>query len=522
MWSPDSARLAFLWNDSAMPFRDVWIVAAGGGQPRRLTDMDKSFPEPDPPTGTSLTNLMAKAAARSRGGVGGILWAPDGQSLVLGYRGDIFRINADGQGLARVQQGGGRKSSLAFSPDGRFLSFLQNGDLWLWDQARSYLVRATRVGVPTITTVPSGGRFSVPDVEFSEYQWSPDGRHIALQYFDRRNMRKVPLPYYLGDETSVNLTRRGYPGDEDEIRALAIYSRGRRRAPLRRSPGPDAAFHSRVRLVARRQVPATSNRTRTTPRIAGSISCRRMAGRCGRCGTIAESAASTRSSPRGGAATGRPSSSSPTPTSATVWRRLPLDGRPPTPLTTGDWDVVGERGAPTLGTSPKTKEIFFVSTQKSPYERQVARMPEAGGASRQSPRWLACTSRSCLPMVRRWRSFSSNDVTPTELYIVDAQRGGAEQRITRSPPKEFYSYKWVQPRYVTFKSRIDNYTLHGPHRRAANLDRRRKYPVVLGPVYSNTVRNEWRGFNNTLQQFMSQGGVHRPPGRHPRQHRLRA
>ena len=119
-----------------MPFRDVWIVAASGGPPRRVTDMARSFPEPEPPAGTSLTDLMAKAAARSRGGVSEIIWAPDGQSLLLGYRGDIFRVGADGQGLTRVQQGGGRKSSLAFSPDGRFLSFLQGGDLWLWDQAR--------------------------------------------------------------------------------------------------------------------------------------------------------------------------------------------------------------------------------------------------------------------------------------------------------------------------------------------------------------------------------------------------
>jgi dipeptidyl-peptidase-4 len=39
VWSPDSTRLAFLWNDQAMPFHDVWVVDAGGGQPRKLTNL---------------------------------------------------------------------------------------------------------------------------------------------------------------------------------------------------------------------------------------------------------------------------------------------------------------------------------------------------------------------------------------------------------------------------------------------------------------------------------------------------
>ena len=25
VWSPDGTRLAFLWNDQAMPFHDVWV-----------------------------------------------------------------------------------------------------------------------------------------------------------------------------------------------------------------------------------------------------------------------------------------------------------------------------------------------------------------------------------------------------------------------------------------------------------------------------------------------------------------
>src|SRR5918999_6199933 len=43
VWSPDGTRIAFLWNDKGMPFRDLWVVAADGTAPKRLTDIAAAF-----------------------------------------------------------------------------------------------------------------------------------------------------------------------------------------------------------------------------------------------------------------------------------------------------------------------------------------------------------------------------------------------------------------------------------------------------------------------------------------------
>ena len=56
------------------------------------------------------------------------------------------------------------------------------------------------------------------------YAWSPDSRTIAVHYVDRRNMRKVPFPHYLGKETIANNVRRGYPGDPNEFRTIGFFS----------------------------------------------------------------------------------------------------------------------------------------------------------------------------------------------------------------------------------------------------------------------------------------------------------
>jgi hypothetical protein len=42
-WSSDGKELAFLWNDKALPFRDVWVVSVEGGAPRRVTDLARDF-----------------------------------------------------------------------------------------------------------------------------------------------------------------------------------------------------------------------------------------------------------------------------------------------------------------------------------------------------------------------------------------------------------------------------------------------------------------------------------------------
>ena len=416
----------------------------------------------------------------------------------------MFRVEGDGSKPTRLTRSGGGKSRLAFSPDGRFLSFLEGGDLWLWNQEKDHLVQATRVGEPSIGSVP-GGAFFHPDVEFRSFNWSPDGLFVALDFVDRRNVRKVPFPYYLGEETSMNVLRRGYPGDSDEIRAVGIYSieegvvrfiellEQTSRGILDYAWSPDGS-----QLLIDRD---------------SDVAVDRWLHVVGREDLNVRELWHDRGERRG------------YPVFTSFWRTdgrgvlfvgdlderyrlysMSLDDEVPTRLTEGEWDVVGSRGRGTMTLVPQTRELFFVSNRKSNYERHVYRMSEDGGPVTQVTSLPGVHTPFVSPDGSKVAVLHSNDVTPTELYIVDAKGGAAERRITRSPPEEFYDYEWAEPRYVTFESRIDDFTLHGRILEPPDLDASQKYPVVLGPVYSNTVRNEWRGLYGTLQQFMALEG----------------
>jgi dipeptidyl-peptidase 4 len=502
VWSPDSARLAFLWNDKALPFRDVWIVAAGVGEPRQITDMATQFPyaeriDPDPNIA-----LAQRVAARQRGGVSEVLWTPDGGSLILSYRGDLFRVKADGGGLERLPQPAGAKSSLEFSPDGRFLSFLKDGDLWFWHQSTSEMVQVTRIGQPAVGNV-RGARYQRLDTEFSSYSWAPDSRHVALYFDDRSQVGKVLIPNYIGEHTTVSPLRRDFPGENDHVRAIGIYSvdqgalrmveldqkTDRRINSYNWSPnGQHLLIDQNSENVVHRWIYVVSAED-ATARELWHDSLQTRTTRLGTSDWLSDS-------------------------SGIVFvadlddrhrlYSLSLAGGRPTRLTTGEWSVLGGGfgGGPLTVSVPK-REIFFTSTEKNPYERQVYRMSESGGRITQVTSLAGTHVPIVAPDGSRVALLHSSDVTPPELYIADAAGGTPERRVTHSPPEEFHQQPWIQPRYVTFKSHVDGATIHARLLEPPNLDQTKKYPVIIGPVYSNTVRNGWRGLYHTLQQYLA-------------------
>jgi dipeptidyl-peptidase-4 len=511
-WSPDSRWLAFRWNDAGWPFRDIWIVAADGSGLRRLTDLQRTHPQPPPPSGTTTDALAALAAARARGGISEFVWARDSQSLLFVSRGELFEISASG-GEPRSLPVGSGISDLSLSPDGTRVTFLRDGDLWIWTRAATGgPERLTSIGVPGIAQVPLG-TYNRADREIGTgvwgadwlpYAWSPGGRTIALHVVDRRHIRRVPFPSYLGTETVQSELRRGYPGDENERRSLALLTLDTRQVETIALDQPgsrgisDFEWSRDGRLLID-QVSDTGIERWLWVLDAGTTAPR----------LVWRDARDTRIYPAY-VARWHPDG-----------RRIVLvadlgdrdhlyaiDPTAPSPspvaITTGSWDVAGERGAATVQFGGG--EVFFTGTMKNPYERHVYRVGVTGGA----PITLTTTPGVHVPSVspdgRHLASLWSDDVTPTELVMMPAQPGATPRRVTSSPLPEFARQQWARPRYATFTNTVDGFVVHARILEPPSIDMSRRHPVIFGPVYSNTVRNRWGGLSGTLQQYLVQQG----------------
>lgn len=508
VWSPDSRRLVFAWNDRGLPFRDLWIVAADGSGLRRLTDLERTHPSPPPPAGRSTAALTAQAAARGRIGVSEYLWLRDSRTVLFTSAGAAFRLDTDGGVPARVDLGG-PAANLALSPDGTRLAFLRDGDLWMWALNDSAVpARMTQVAIAGIGKVPLG-TYNRADVEIGTgiwgaswrpFAWSPDGRTIAVHQVDRRHIRRVPFPSYLGDETIVSELRRGYPGDENERRTLHLLDVATRqlRAITLEAPGhravsdfqwaPDGRLLiDRVSDSGIERWLAVLDRGATIPRL------------------VWHDQRDTRIYPSY-AARWHPDGRRIV-VLADIAERDHLyaidtlgPAARPTALTDGAWDVTSLVGIAGDGT------LMFTSTQKNPYERQVYRSAPGGGAAVALTTLAGTHAPVMSPDGRYLASIWTDDVTPPELLTVAATGVAAERRVTTSPLPEFSRHQWARPRYATFTNAVDGFVVHARILEPPALDRTRRHPVIFGPVYSNTVRNRWNGLAGTLQQFLVQRG----------------
>jgi dipeptidyl-peptidase-4 len=484
-WSPDSRVLAFLWNDAGMPVRDIWLVARDSSTPRRLTGTGR--------------------AANAGSGIAEFVWLPGAGALAYLQAGDIWRIAASGGVPERLTTDGGAKADLAVSPDGRLLSFRRGGDLWVVSTADRAVRQLTRVGVPTIASQQLG-TYARAEVEIGSYvwggptySWSPDGRWIAAHYVDRRHVRKTPFPYYLGEETSVNVLRRGYPGDSNEVRKLGVVEVATGTMRLLDFPDPTTiriagfAWSPDGKLLVDRESDLAIDRWLD---IVDPVTATHRPAWHDRRETRVYTDGSSAWHPDGR----RLLLVSDLEDRYRIFAVTPGD-TVATPLSPATSDVTSEPVP-----LPGSKEILYVSNEASPYERQVYRIPERGGAVVRITRRAGTHVPFVSPDGSTVALLSSDDVTPTELYLVDSRGSAPERRITRSVPGDFAAAKWVAPRYVSFKSRADAFTLHARILEPAAREPGRRYPVVFGPVYSNTVRNRWNGNNGLLQQLMVQRG----------------
>lgn len=482
-WSPDSRYLAFTWHDAGLPHRGLWVVSSDASGLRRLD----GGPDVSPP-------------------VHDFAWLPGGETIISLRGTGLWITSLDtGRDDLLVDVGEGAYE-LSIAPDGTRAAYLRNGDLWLVDLDDPDPAALTDVGIAPLSSL-AVGRYNRPEREIGPglwggptYAWSPDGRYIAVHHVDRRQMRRVPFPDYLAAETDPNEVRRGYPGDDNELRTVGLLDVDDRSLRLLELDDPavnqivgfawspdgvllldvasDTAVDRRLYTVRPGEArPREIWHDRRESRIYTSFASAWhpdgervvfLSDLEDRYGLYAIDAATR-------------------------------DVRPER-LTDPRFDVLG---APAVVNAADA--IFYAGNNDGPHERHVYKVDSSGGSPVRVTTFAGENSGYPSPDGRYLAILHSNDQAPTELYVT-ALESGNTQRVTSSPRPEFRERKWAHARYVSFPSRIDDYTLHARILEPADLDPARKYPVLFGPMYSNTVRNRWAGIYSAVQQLLVQKG----------------
>lgn len=478
VWAPNSKHFAFSWNTPGNAGRGLW-VSTNNGKDVRLVSKKKT------------------ASVRA------MVWTD--ANTIMSLRGnDLWKTSmsdATDENFMAVMLGAG---NLALSPNGNQIAYIQKGDLWIADLSSRRNKQHTKIGIPSLSNLPKG-RYSRAEREIGPgiwsgptYKWSPDGKTIAIHVVDRRQMRKVPFPNYLASETNPNQVRRGYPGDSNEIRKVGLLDIESGNITYLDLPDPssnqiidfnwskngsllidvasDTAVERKLFVVAAGE---------SQPKeIWKGVRERRMYTSFG-----------------------------------SIWHP---DGRHVIFLSDmGDryglylLDPSSSKKRPKLLTDPSYDvlsspiisggAIFYAGNGVNPYEQHVYRLNISKSKPKQLTRLAGRNVGYPSPNGKHLVFLHNDDTSPNELYVAST-KGGEPTRVTNSPLPAFTKRNWKAAEYVSFPSLVDDYTLHARILKPDNMEAGKKYPVIFGPVYSNTARNRWAGNYSLVQQLLVKKG----------------
>jgi dipeptidyl-peptidase-4 len=475
VWSPDGRTIAFLWNEDGTNFYDVYMAAAVDPKPVRLTSMPRRTSSGRP---AGSPGAVAEAESIELDpGVASVRWHPDGRRLVFSFRQAFYAV-LPGQGPEQVTEAMGLEPTAVFSPDGTLQAFVRGGAL---------AVRP--VGDPA---APARELFrpAAPGIRLRINAWSPDGRRLLVTEIDGRKMPRRKIPDYLPAETEVREVPRAFPGEETSTQRVGIVEvasatvkwldLGGRPLDMITSLAwsPDGrsvlvdACDKFVKDRALSVVDAATGAVREWVRERDPVN--------------VTPGWQARWAPDGKGIYFLSDREE----DYHIWF-MPAAGAAPVRITKGPWAVFS------FEVLPPAKAIFFIANEGRPEERHLFRVGLKGG----TPVRMSVRPGTHTPLVSPGGRFAadifSSDDVPFDLFLTKLGKSAGtlddEGQVTHSPRPEFGEYSCAKPRYVTFPSRTDGTTLYGRLTLPPSLEPDKKYPAILGSVYSDTVRNQWGG-----------------------------
>jgi dipeptidyl-peptidase-4 len=219
-WSPDGTRLSYIGDNG-----DLMAVEGGTGTSEVLVDHDKMKALIPPVTSERDLNN------RTRYKEANYLWVPDSKHLLFDSNGQLWFFDlVTKTGLQVASTGAGSGDDPKFSPDGAYLSYVREHNLYVRKLRDSNT--AIRLTDSQANTVLDGEVDWVYEEELgvrSNYFWSPDSKRVAYLQMNESSVAEYPIVDWNPTHATVDHQRYPQPGDPNPaVRVGVVNANGGR------------------------------------------------------------------------------------------------------------------------------------------------------------------------------------------------------------------------------------------------------------------------------------------------------
>lgn len=161
----------------------------------------------------TLPGIDAGMASRLARQAGSRL-VPGQETIILEQSDDLFAVRRDGSEALRLTSTPGREELHELSPDGAFVAFVRENDLYVVDLATQTERRLTTGGEDRLRHGKNDWVYfeELYHRSWKAYWWSPDSAHLAFLRVDSRDVPDFTLVHGLTDPQTIEVNPYPKPG----------------------------------------------------------------------------------------------------------------------------------------------------------------------------------------------------------------------------------------------------------------------------------------------------------------------
>ena len=498
VWTPAGKELSYFETKGSgkEAKTELWMMDAANGERRLLVAADKleAILPADAAKPTQATGLGRRAPAQYQ-------WAPDGAGILFQGSTALAWLDLKTQAARTLVSGKVAIADPKISPDGRYVSFIRDHNLWLVNLADGKERAITQGGSEEIRKGELDWVYPEELEIKTAYWWSPDSSAIAYLEMDERKVSQYPMVDFSSPSGEAEMERYPVAGGANPVVRVLVVSVGGGEPRVMDTGAetdiyiprvnwlPDSK-HLAIQRLNREQTALDlliADATAGSTRVAFAEKDQNWINVSDDLYFLKDGKRFLWSSERIG------------------YRHLylyDLGGKQLAQLTTGEWEVSS------LDAVDESKSlVYFTATEKSPLERHLYRIALDGSGFTRLTNDAGTHAAVFAPSTAVFYDTYSTAAAPPrqDLYRAD---GSHIATINENKVAELADYHLSPVEFLAVKSR-DGVLLNASIIKPPNFDSHKKYPVLVntyGGPHAQVVRNLWGGATFLWHELMAQKG----------------